>query len=147
MVSSFHNFLVWKLWWKTWTYFRNSNTSYSLHCNQIASQPMNSHRIGFQDITDLWVVKIKKLIILRTHSTSSQVNTEHKLQISTKNMWKDCLFNSQKNKIIEYGGHIFEKFSWCAKVSGLIFLMVLFESWLAEQLITWMRSTEGRALR
>ena len=52
------------------------------------------------DLVDLWVIKIKKPMILCAHSTSRSREQNTKRRSSSENTWKVCLFYSQNNKIV-----------------------------------------------
>ena len=58
---------------------------------------VNSRVIWFSDLLDLWVIKIKRPIILCGRSTSRITWTERETQIKQR---KVCLFYSQSNKIL-----------------------------------------------
>ena len=92
------------------------------------------HVIRFFDLV-LWVLKIKKPMILCacTISTSSEQST--KCRSRSENLQKVCsksLFKITSvwlsNRRAHFGGN-----SWGAQVYGLFFLIVLFECWLAGQ--------------
>ena len=67
------------------------------------------------------------ILCARSMSTSSEQST--KRRTSNENMRKVVSFYSQNNKtvcmILKYGRHILKKFTGCAKVCGLFFLIVL----------------------
>ena len=57
------------------------------------------HVIGYCDLVDLWVIKIKRLwsfacLVCRDHVNST------KRRSHSKNLWKVCWFCSQNNKIV-----------------------------------------------
>ena len=88
-------------------------------------------------LLDLWVVKIKKPMILCAHSMSRLRQHSTKRRTRSKNMWKVCLFYSQNNRIvsiIKHGRHIFLTNSRGAqRYVLLLFLIVLFGCLLAGQ--------------
>ena len=93
-------------------------------------------RDGFSDLVDLWVIKIKKPMILCARSTSRSREQNAKRRSRSENKRKACLSYSQNNKIVSLSNmadKFLEKFTRCAKVPGLFFLIVLFGCWLAEQ--------------
>ena len=92
--------------------------------------------IGFSDLVDLWIIKIKKPMILCARIISRSREQSMKRRSRSKNMWEVCLFYSHNNKIAwlsNVADTFLEKFTRCAKVCGLIFLTVLFGCWMAEQ--------------
>ena len=88
------------------------------------------HMIGFSDLIDLWVIKIKKPMILCARTTLRSREQSTKCRSPSENMWKVCLFYSQNNKIVWLSNMAD---SWCAKVCGLFYLIVLCGCWLAGQ--------------
>ena len=89
--------------------------------------------IGFSDLVDLWVIKIKKPMILCARSKESRSRERStKRRSRSESMRKVCLSYSQKNKIVGlsnvtdtfWGG---EEFTRCAqRFAGFFFLIVLF---------------------
>ena len=82
----------------------------------------NSHVIGFSALVDLWVIKIKKPMILCARNTSRSREQSTKRRSSSENMRKVCLFYSGNNKIVRLSNMadtFFEEFTRCAKVCGL----------------------------
>ena len=59
-----------------------------------------SHVIGFTDVVDLWVTKIKKLMILCARSTSRSREQRTKRRSRSENVRMAGLFYSQNNKIL-----------------------------------------------
>ena len=94
------------------------------------------HVIGFSALVDLWVIKIKKPMILCALYIEITW-TEDETQITQRqDTWKVCLFLSQNNKIewlSKMADTFLEKFTRCAKVCGLFFLIVRLGCWLAGQ--------------
>ena len=65
--------------------------------------------IGFDDLVDLWVIKIKKPMILCARSTSRSREQKTKRRSRSESMRTVCLFYSQNNKIgmiIKHSRHI-----------------------------------------
>ena len=58
------------------------------------------HVIGYSDLVELWVTKIKKRIILCARSTSRSREQSTKGRSRRENMRKVCLFYSQDYKVI-----------------------------------------------
>ena len=84
------------------------------------------HVIGYCDLVDLWVIKIKRLwsfacLVCRDHVNST------KRRSHSKNLWKVCWFCSQNNKIVWLSNmadtFFFERFTRCAMVFGLFFVL------------------------
>ena len=81
-----------------------------------------NHLIGFSDLVDLWVIKIKKPMILCACSTSRSREQSTKYADHTA---RTCLFYSHNNKIVWLSNMedtFLEKFTSCAKVCGICFL-------------------------
>ena len=92
--------------------------------------------IGLSDLIDLWVIKIKKPMILCARSTSRSREQSTKRRSRSESMLTVCLFYNQNNKIVwlsNMADTFLEKFTSCAKVCGLFLLSVFFGCWLAEQ--------------
>ena len=89
---------------------------------------------GISDLVDLWVIKIKKSMILCARSTSRSREQNTKRRSRSENMWKVCLFYSHNKKIAwlsNVADTCFEKFTKRAKVCGLFFLFLfLGADWL-----------------
>ena len=97
---------------------------------------VHSHGIGLSDLTDLWVIKMKKpMILCARRSTSRSREQSMEYRSSSENMRTFCLGYTHKNNIA-WSPNFWGKWR-CAKVCGLVFLTVLFGYWLAEP-ITWM---------
>ena len=60
---------------------------------------ISSHVIGFSDLVDLWVIKIKKPMILCAFGTW---RPSTKYRSHSENMQKVCLFFSQNNEFYDY---------------------------------------------
>ena len=91
------------------------------------------HTIAFSDLVDLWVIKMKKPMILCARSTSRS---------REQNMWKVCYFYGQNKKIAwlsNMADRFLEKFMRCAKVHGLFFLDCSFR-----MLIGWADKLQSR---
>ena len=58
------------------------------------------HVIGFSDLVDLWVIKIKKPMILCARSTSRSNEQSTKRRSRSENVRKFCLSYNQNNKIV-----------------------------------------------
>ena len=119
------------------------------------------HMIGFSDLVDFWVMKVKKKpMILCARSMSRSREQRTKCRSSSENTWKVCLFYSQNNKVVWLSNMtdtFFEKFAilfprasslprqrgWkfarFAKVCGLFSWLCFWDAdWLGEQIpITW----------
>ena len=83
------------------------------------------HTIAFSDLVDLWVIKMKKPMILCARSTSRSREQSTKRRSRSENMWKVCYFYGQNKKIAwlsNMADRFLEKFMRCAKVHGLFFL-------------------------
>ena len=78
--------------------------------------------IGFSDLDDLWVIKIKKPMILCAHSTSRSSEQSTKRRSRSGSMRKVCLFSSQSVWLSNMEDTFLERFTRCAKVCGLSFL-------------------------
>ena len=63
-----------------------------MHARVHCLQDGNKHVIRFLDLLDLWVIKIKKPIILCTRSTSRSREQSTKPRSGSENMRKVCLF-------------------------------------------------------
>ena len=90
-----------------------------------------SHVIGFSDHVDLWVIKIKKPMILCARNTSRSREQGTKCRSHSENIRKVCLFYSQNNEIVwlsNMADTFFEKSTRCAKVCGLYFLDCAFRT-------------------
>ena len=85
---------------------------------------------------DLWVIKMKKPIILCARSTSRSSEQSKKRRARNKNMRTFCLFYDHNNKILwlsNMADTFLGKFTRCAKVCGLFS-----SSWLCfRMLIGW----------
>ena len=127
-------------WRSLWPVEDLNNLTFSqglIHCILYESLP--NHVIGFSDLADLWVIKIKKPMTLCTRSTSrsSEQSTKHRSR--SENKWKLCLFYSQTNQIVwlsNVADTFLEKFTRCAKVCGLLLLDCAFG-----MLIGWARKS------
>ena len=92
------------------------------------------HVMAFSDLVALWVIRIKDWffahVVCRDHVTSSTKCRSH-----SESTLKVCFFSSQNNKIrmIKRWRHIFWEMNRCAKVCGVLFVIVLFGCWLAGQ--------------
>ena len=105
------------------------------------------------DLDDLWVIKIKKYMILCAPGTSRSREQSSKCKSSSENMWKVILFYSQNNTII-WLSNVTECLVW--RCVGCLFFLLFFlgADWLGRQtLITWYRvgthpinSTSGASL-
>ena len=87
-------------------------------------------------LVDLWVIKIKSLWSFAHVVRRDHVNRTRKRRSRSENMGKVCLSYSQNIKILllsNMATTLFAKFTRCAKVCGLFFLIVLFGCWLAGQ--------------
>ena len=88
--------------------------------------------IGFSDLLELWVITIKKPMILCARNTSRSREQSTKRRSSSENMRKVCLFHRQNKKTLwlsnmaEIQGEV-RKGLW-----AFFFLTVLFGCWLAE---------------
>ena len=95
------------------------------------------HVIGFSDLVDLWVIKLKKPMILCARSTSRSREQRTKRRLSSENTWKVCLFCSENNTILWWpnmADTFLEKFTRCARVYGPFFCLTAhFGCWLAGQ--------------
>ena len=98
------------------------------------------HLIGFSDLVGLWVIKIKKPMILCARSTprSREQSTKR-----SENTWKVCLFDSQNNKIsmiIKHGRHFFRNSGGAQRIVGFFpWLCYSGADWLGRQtVITWL---------
>ena len=83
------------------------------------------------DLVDLWVIRLKKPMILCACRASSSGE-----ESCSESMRKVCLFYNQNIKILwlsNMGETFLEKVRRCAKVCGPFFLIVIFGCWLAEQ--------------
>ena len=100
--------------------------------------------IGFSFLVELWVIKIKKPMILCARSTSRSREQSTKRISRSENMRKVCLFYSQNNKIVWLSNMedtFLEKCTRCAKVCGLLFL-----DWAFRVLIGWAVKVRSRVL-
>ena len=95
---------------------------------------MYNHVIGFSDLVDLWVIKIRKPMILCARRMSRSREQSKKRRSRSENMRKVCLFYSHNNKIVWLSNmtdaFFLEKFTRCAKVCGL-FLSFFLSSFLS----------------
>ena len=102
--------------------------------------------IGFSDLNDLWVSKIKKPMILCTSSMSRWCEQSTKHRRSSENMWKVCLCYSQNNKILWLSNtsNTFDGEIHAVRKSMLAFyswLCYTGSDWLSRQTpITWTRN-------
>ena len=83
-----------------------------------------------------WIIKIKKPTFLCARSTWRENEQSKKHRSRSENIWNVYLFYSQNNKIVwlpNMTETLIKKFARCAKVCGLLFLIVLFGRWLAGQ--------------
>ena len=94
-----------------------------------------THVMAFSDLFALWVIRIKDWVfphvVCRDHVTSSTKCRSH-----SESTLKVCFFSSQNNKIwwlAKRWRHIFWEMNRCAKVCGLLFMIVIFGCWLAGQ--------------
>ena len=130
-------------WRSLWPVEDLNNLTFSqglIHCILYESLP--NHVIGFSDLTDLWVIKIKKPMILCTRCTSRSRDQSTKRRSRSENIWKVCLFFSQNNKIVWLSNVVdtfLEKLKRCAKVCGLFSLDCTF--WM---LIGWAGKLRSR---
>ena len=60
----------------------------------------NNYVTGLSDLVDLWVIKIKKPMILCAHFTSRSREQSTKCRSRSENMREVCLYYSQNNKIV-----------------------------------------------
>ena len=87
--------------------------------------PHPVHVIIFSDLTDLWVIKVKKkpMILCSCSIMSTSCEQSMECRPSSKNVWKFCLFYVQNNKDYQtWPTHLFEKLVKCAKACGFFFL-------------------------
>ena len=100
------------------------------------------HTIAFSDLVDLWVIKMKKPMILCARSTSRSREQSTKRRSRSENMWMVCYFYGQNNKIAwlsNMADRSLEKFTRCTKVCGLFFLDCSFR-----MLIGWADKLQSR---
>ena len=102
--------------------------------------------VGFSDLIDLWVIEIKKPMILcgRSTSRSSEQNTKHTSR--SENMQKVCSLYNQNNEIVQLSNMadtFYEKFMRCVKVCGLFLLDWLFGCRSAQQANSSYMVTDG----
>ena len=81
---------------------------------------------GFSDLIDLWIIKIKRPIILCARSSSSEQST--KPRSHSESMREVCLLYSRNNKIVWLSNmaDTFTRFTRCTKVCGLFLLNCAF---------------------
>ena len=98
----------------------------------------NNHVIGYSDLVDLWVIK-PTILCARSTSRSSELSKRRRSR--SENMRKVCLLYGQNNKTVWKSNmaDTFEKFTRCAKVSGLFYWLCFSRAdWLGRQTpITW----------
>ena len=70
--------------------------------------------IGFPGLVDLWVIKIKRPMILCARNTSRSREQSKKRRSRSENMRKVCLFYSQNNKIL-----------WLSNNADIIIIIIL----------------------
>ena len=102
------------------------------------------HVNGFSELIDLWVIKIKKPMILCVCSRSRSSQQSTKRRSRSKNIPKFCLFYSHNNKIVWLSGiadtfNIWEILEVCKGLWAFFLLIVFFGTdWLGRQTpITW----------
>ena len=96
--------------------------------------------IGFSDLVDLWVIKIKSPWSFAHHSRSRSSEQSTKRRSRSENMGKVCLFCSKNNQIADSWQKHFWRNSWGAQrfVGFFSWLCVSEADWLGEQPpITW----------
>ena len=102
------------------------------------------HVIIFSDLTDLWVIKVRKkpMILCACSIMSTSCEQSMECRPSSKNVWKFCLFYVQNNKDYQtWPTHLFEKLVKCAKACGIFLSRLCFvgADWLSRHtLITRM---------
>ena len=105
------------------------------------------HVIGFSDLFDLWVIKIRKTMILCARSTS-RPNEQMNKRTAARNADQAArtrerfVYSIVKVKECMIIRHFVEKFTRCAKVSGLFSWLYFSDAdWLGRQTpITWWQS-------
>ena len=103
--------------------------------------------IGFYDPVDLYVIKIKKPMVLCKRNTSRSSEQNMKRQSRSENMRKVCLFCSEDNKVLwlsNMADTFLEKFTKAQRtVSFFSWLCFRDVDWLGIQSpITWQPSSE-----
>ena len=100
--------------------------------------------IWFSDLVDLWVIKIKKRMILCARSTSRSREQSKKRRSCSKNMGK-VYFTVKLTRLLDYQTcrHFFvEKFTRSAMVCGLFFFSC--GMWAFRALIDWSSKLHSR---
>ena len=93
-----------------------------------------SHVIGFYALVDLWVIRIKRPMILCARSTSRSRHVNRARNAGQAARTCEGLSNMTNTFCFVFEKFVFEKFTKCAKVYELFFFLIaLYGCWLAGQ--------------
>ena len=98
------------------------------------------HVVGFYDLVDLWVIKIKKPIILCTR-TSKSSEQSMKLRSLSENSWKLCYFIVKVIRLCDYQTW---QTHFCRNSRGAQRFVGIFCSWLCFR-ECWLLSRQTRS--
>ena len=108
----------------TWSILSSSQCDNSENQHEVNN---NTHVVGISDLIDLWVIKIKKPIILSTHSTLRSSEQSTKCRSRSKNMQR---FVYSIVKITVFYDNILNMADTCLRNSRGLQRYVGFFSWL-----------------